>query len=97
MVEKPKVFHNKLENKFYTIIGGKECKVEYDMVKDERGNPVLEIYNTFVPEMLRGQGIAKEIYLEIIKYLDENKLKVRPTCSYALKFFGVERYQKYVE
>jgi uncharacterized protein len=97
MIEKPKVLHSSVEKKFYIIIDGKECKVEYDLVKDDKGNTVLEIYNTFVPEVLRGQGIAKEIYLGIIKYLDENTMKVRPTCSYAVEFFGIEKYQKYVE
>jgi len=97
MVEKPKVLHNRLDKKFYSMVSGKECKVEYDLIKDDKGNTFLEIYHTFVPEILRGQGIAKEIYLEIVRYLDENNLKVRPTCSYALKFFSAEKYRKYVE
>ena len=97
MVENPKIMHSTLNKKFYLLIDGKECKAEYDVVKDDDGKNVLEIYHTFVPEELRGQGIAKQLYMAIIRYLDENNLKVRPTCSYALKFFSQEKYRKYVE
>lgn len=97
MVESLKVIHNRLEKKFYCLVNGKECKVDYDLIKNDDGKIIFEIYHTFVPEALRGTGLAKEIYLEIIRYLDENNLKVRPTCSYALKFFSSEKYQKYLE
>jgi len=95
MTSNLEVIHDKLEKKFYCVIGNTESKVEYDFVKEN--NNIIEIFHTFVPDELRGQGIAKEIYLKIIEYLEENHLKVRPTCSYALKIFSSEKYKKYVE
>lgn len=95
MTHNLEIIHDKLEKKFYYKIGNTESLVEYDLVGESKN--IMEIFHTFVPAELRGRGIAKEIYLEIIKYLDENNLKVRPTCSYALKIFSEEKYQKYLE
>jgi uncharacterized protein len=94
MVDNLSILHDSLNKKFYCVIGDKECTVEYDFVDDDK--KVIDIFRTFVPQELRGQGIAKILYEKIIKYIDENHLKVIPTCSYALKVFSSEKYKKYV-
>jgi hypothetical protein len=95
MTRNLEIIHDKLQKKFYCVIGGIESKVEYDYTNETK--KTIEIFHTYVPEQLRGQGIAKEIYLKVIDYIDKNHLKVKPTCSYALKIFSSEKYEKYIE
>ncbi len=81
------IIHDETNHKFYTIIGGKECIVEYAV----EGN-TIDFYHTYTPLSLRGQGIARKIYDHISEWLkeqDENgrKLKVKTSCSYAEKYF----------
>ncbi|MGV8087287.1 MAG: GNAT family N-acetyltransferase [Candidatus Woesearchaeota archaeon] len=96
-IDKIKIMHDTLKKKFYCIISDKESLVEYDFVENTDNNKIIDIYHTFVPQELRGEGIAKELYFELIKYIEENNIKVRPTCSYALKIFSSEKYDKYLE
>ena len=95
MVEKQNIIHDKLNKKFYSVIGDKKSLVEYDFTDESK--KIIDIYHTFVPQELRGSGIAKELYIELIKYIETNNLKVRPSCSYALKIFSSDKYKKYLE
>ncbi len=47
----------------------------------------IEVNHTIVDESLRGQGIAKLLVDELAKFARENKLKVKPVCSYVIKLF----------
>lgn len=81
------ILHDEKNHKFYTIINGKECLVEYVIEGD-----VIDFYHTYTPLSLRGQGIAKEIYDHISAWLEGQekkgrKLKVKTSCSYAEKYF----------
>ena len=51
------------------------------------------INHTVVDPSLRGQGIASMLMDEVILFLKENNLKVRPSCSYARSWF--EKHQEY--
>lgn len=48
---------------------------------------VVNIDHTYVDTSLRGQGIAGKLMEEAVKQIRENKLMVKPTCSYAVKWF----------
>ena len=51
------------------------------------------IDHTYVDPSLRGQGIAEKLMEEaVIKLRSENK-KVKPTCSYAAKWF--DKHKEY--
>ena len=77
------IIHDKNNHRFYCIVEGKECFAEYEIEEDGSWN----FYHTFTPLSLRGRGIAKSIFDEILKYVKENRLKVIPSCSYAEKYF----------
>lgn len=85
------LIHDTESHKFYCIIEGLECYVEY-MVSEDGS---WDFFHTFVPLKLRGKSIARQIYDEITKYLDENDIKVRASCSYAEKYFNEESHTKY--
>ena len=76
------IIHDKKLKKFYCIVDGKECYAQYSVV-DEK---TLDFFHTFTPPELRGRGIAIKIFDEIKKYLEENHLKPKTSCSFAEKY-----------
>lgn len=69
---------DELENKFYAVVEGKECVVNFRPVDAN----ALELYRTFVPQELRDRGIAAELVEYALKYAQSQNKKVIPTCSY---------------
>ncbi|MDF2486772.1 MAG: N-acetyltransferase [Herbinix sp.] len=49
---------------------------------------VVNIDHTFVDPSLRGQGVAGKLMEAAVAYFRANELKVKPTCSYAVKWFS---------
>ena len=48
---------------------------------------IVTIDHTFVDESLRGQGIAGMLMEAAVTYFRKHKLRARPSCSYAVKWF----------
>lgn len=72
------VKHDRDAGRFYAEVDGSIAYLEYARV-DER---TLDLRNTFVPQALRGRGLAGQIVRFALGYARENGLKVIPTCSY---------------
>lgn len=53
----------------------------------------INILHTYVPEELRGQGIAARLMTSVMEYAKEHHLKVIPTCPYTDTF--LKRYPEY--
>lgn len=70
--------HDTKTEKFYTIIGGKECTLKYEKVNDNLYNLKM----MFVPKNLRGQGIAGKIMEYALNHARKNMIKVKPSCGY---------------
>lgn len=49
---------------------------------------VAVIDHTFVDSSLRGQGVAGQLLSAAADQIRSAGLKARPTCSYAVKWFG---------
>ena len=47
----------------------------------------LDLQHTFVPESLRGRGIAKELAKYAFEYVVNNDLKMKLSCTYLDKYF----------
>lgn len=43
---------------------------------------LLTAYHTEVLPKAEGRGMAKKLFNEMVRYATENKLKVKPLCSY---------------
>lgn len=68
-------------------------------VEDGNGRPIAEVTfpetdpgirdfnHTFVDDSLRGQGIAAKLVKAAAEKAREDGKKVRPSCSYAVKWF----------
>lgn len=52
--------------------------IEYSLEKD-----TLTILHTVVFKEYEGQGLARKLMEEIVKYVKENNLKILSECSYA--------------
>ncbi|MFN6944382.1 MAG: GNAT family N-acetyltransferase [Cytophagaceae bacterium] len=75
--------HDNKNNKFFSVIAGKECSLRYEKLS----NNVLDAKLMFVPKNMRGQGIASRLVEHVISYAKRNEMKIKPTCSYLEEFF----------
>ncbi len=77
----PAVKHDKSKSEFFVESEGGKAFLSYT----KKGN-VLDFYHTFVPEALRGQGLAEQIVEAGFQYARQNNLKVFPSCPYILRW-----------
>ncbi len=78
-------------NKFYKVVEGLESHLEY-----ETHEPATVVfYHTYVPEELRGQGLAKELIKEGLDWAISENMDIIPACS-AVRVF-IERNPEYKE
>lgn len=54
-----------------------------EMTYVRTGDSEITIDHTEVDPKLRGEGIAKDLLAEAVKFARENNLKVKATCAYA--------------
>jgi len=74
--------HNKEYGIFQTTINNEKSFLSYR----KKSVDTLEFYETFVPEKNRGQKIASQLALRAMSYVQENHLKIIPTCSFVSAF-----------
>lgn len=60
---------------------------KYTYLKYRISGEKLYIEKTYTPPEYRGKGIASKLMLEVLKYSQENNLKIVPICSFAVFFF----------
>jgi hypothetical protein len=82
------IIHDLEKQKFYVIVDGLESHLEY-----VKSGEVLNLNHTYVPNQLRGKGIAGKLVEAALKHVRENKLKIIPSCSYVAEF--VRRHKQY--
>lgn len=76
------ITHHLERMKFYTLIDGHQAELTY-----QREENVLIFDHTYVPDELRGKGLAAELVKTGLTYAKENNLKVRPVCPYVVGYF----------
>lgn len=77
--------------KYYATIDGYEAAVGYLKVDDE----TLDFQHTYVPEELRGQGVAEKLVRHALDDARQHGYRVIPSCPYVKRF--VERHPEYRE
>ena len=83
------VVHDRKDQKFYAIIEGKEAYLRYLIFYEN----VMDMIKTYVPNELRGRGIAGVIVEQGLKFALENNFRVIPSCSYVDTY--IERHPAY--
>jgi predicted GNAT family acetyltransferase len=68
-------------SRFVLDVNGHEVYVLYAEDKF-----TLDLYSTYTPQKLRGQGLAEKVVLAAFEYAIEKNLKVIASCWYVRKF-----------
>jgi uncharacterized protein len=82
------ITHDLNQRKFYIVVDNLESHLEY-----VKTNNIFNLYHTFVPNELRGKGIAGKLVKAALNYAEENNLKIIPSCSYVADYF--QRHKEY--
>ncbi len=80
--------HNPSAGRFEYREGDALAVCEY-----HRAGDVLDLHHTFVPDSMRGKGVAALLAEEALRYARDNALKVEPTCSYIAVY--IRRHPEY--
>jgi hypothetical protein len=76
-------------SRFVLDVNGQEVYVLYAEDKE-----TLDLYSTYTPPKLRGQGLAEKVVLTAFEYAKAKNLKVIPNCWYVRKF--LEKHPEYL-
>ena len=82
------IINDKQGSRFVMDVNGQEVYVLYTEDKE-----TLDLYSTYTPPQLRGQGLAEKVVLAAFEYASDKKLKVIPSCWYVRKF--LEKHSEY--
>lgn len=81
------VQHDTEGKQFYiSAVGGRAYLAYMDL-----GKQTMDIYRTYVPDALRGRGLAEKLAVEALKYAEEQGYTVIPSCSYFEYFMQRQR------
>jgi predicted GNAT family acetyltransferase len=72
------VHHDAAARRFETVVDGYKSFLSYE----EAGERVIDFRHTFVPEELRGRGIASRLVEHALRHARARGLKVIPTCPF---------------
>ena len=75
------IINDKQGSRFVLDVDGLEVYVLYAEDKE-----TIDLYSTYTPPQLRGQGLAEKVVLAAFEYAKEKNLKVIPSCWYVRKF-----------
>jgi predicted GNAT family acetyltransferase len=89
MSEALSIHHDQAGHQFETTVDGHRAYLTYM----DLGKQTLDIYRTFVPNELRGRGIAAALAEQALKYADRMGYSVIPSCSYVERY--MERHQRH--
>ncbi len=74
--------HQTERSRFVSLVEGQEAMLEYKMLT---GN-VIDFTYTFVPENLRGHGIAEELVRTGLAWAREQGYTIEASCWYVRRF-----------
>lgn len=82
MTQELNVIHNEDEHCFEVFIKGYRAYLDYRPL----GGNQMDYCHTFVPEDLRGKGVAAVLTRAALDYAKQNNLEVIPSCVYVESF-----------
>jgi predicted GNAT family acetyltransferase len=83
--------HHPALGKFTATVEGEEAYLLYHPA----GDGVLDYVSTFVPEQLRGQGIASEVVRCALDYAQAQRFRVIPSCWFVRGY--IDRHPEYLD
>ena len=89
MSEALSIHHDQAGHQFETTVDGHRAYLAYM----DLGKQTLDIYRTFVPNALRGRGIAAALTERALGFAEDQGYTVIPSCSYVERY--IERRQRH--
>jgi len=90
MSEAVTVLHDQAGHQFEVMIDDHRAYLAYM----DLGKQTLDIYRTFVPNALRGRGIAAALTAHALEYAETSGYSVIASCSYVERY--MERRQRHL-
>lgn len=90
MNEAVTVLHDQAGHQFEVTIDDHRAYLAYM----DLGKQTLDIYRTFVPNALRGRGIAAALTAHALEYAETSGYSVIASCSYVERY--MERRQRHL-
>ncbi|HEV7506125.1 MAG TPA: GNAT family N-acetyltransferase [Thermoanaerobaculia bacterium] len=84
------VRNDETQHKFIAVVDGHEAHIEYAHSGD-----VYNLMHTFVPEELRGHGVAEDLVQASLDQIKTQGAKFFPTCPFVQAF--LKRHPEYRE
>lgn len=72
------IHHDRTTRQFETTVDGHRAYLAYV----DLGKQTLDIYRTFVPDALRGRGVAAVLTQHALEFAAREGYTVIPSCSY---------------
>jgi uncharacterized protein len=79
--EETELIDNKLHHNFELWIDGERAFIDY-----KKNGKTIYFLHTEVPKTLEGKGVAAALVEKALKYLDEQRYRLIPLCSYTQLF-----------
>jgi predicted GNAT family acetyltransferase len=76
------VIHQPDKCRFVSSFGGEESVLEYSLLPDHG----IDFKRTFVPESMRGSGVAEKLVRTGIRWAREQGYEMTASCWYAKRF-----------
>ena len=84
------VQNDEKERKFYAVVDGREAVISY-----AKSGDAYNLLHTFVPEELRGHGVAEQLVQTTLDQVKAQGAKFIPTCPFVQAF--LKRHPEYRE
>ncbi len=91
MAENDDIIHDPEGRRFYCEDSGHTAELTYSVLE----NGTLDYNHTFVPEALRGSGLAGELVLAACQYARLAGKKILPSCSFVDMW--LKRHREYAD
>lgn len=79
---------------------GKRFVIQQDGIESwleyRQKGEIMDLYSTYVPTLLKGQGMAANLILHGIHYAVLNGLRVKPSCPAVIRFLELNREWAYL-
>lgn len=76
------ISHEPEQHRFVAVVDNQESRLEYELLPRHGINFTL----TFVPESLRGRGIAEKLVRAGLAWAREQKFAIEASCWYVRRF-----------
>lgn len=87
----PEIRHDQEARRFVIEIDGRESFLSYVPLDAK----TLDYRHTFVPDALRGRGVASRLVKHALDYAKDQQMKVLPTCPFVARI--MERDAAYAD